>query len=156
MRRFSGCIHLLTHTYVCVSNARMHTTDRLGRRRHPAQQRGLRPLFPKLPQACSSRLIRIAMSDAAWQRLDGLVTASSAATKPRALGELLEGLLAGEAVSRETPRTAAIGSARVDTVAPFHGGAPDWQDWQIRKELALLAASTPRGAESRSASAWRN
>ncbi len=46
--------------------------DRLGRRRHPEQQRGLRPLHPALPQRWVSKALRVAMSDADWSRFEAL------------------------------------------------------------------------------------
>lgn len=91
----------------------VNSHDALGRRRWPAQNRGLRPLHPVLPQGERSTSVRIAMSERAWAALDRFVATSRALTRPRALGELLEGAL---------------------------GTAPsvDWQDWQIRKEKQLL------------------
>jgi hypothetical protein len=87
--------------------------DSLGRRRDPAQNRGLRPLYPRLTQGLKSRSLRIAMSDWAWSALEKLSTASHEPTKPRAIGQLLERAL-------QAHETA------------------DWQDWQIRKEKQLL------------------
>ena len=86
--------------------------DALGRRRTPAQNRGLRPLYPRLERDTRSRSIRVAMSERAWAALDRATRLSRAATKPRAIGELLEN---------------ALGTT-----------APDWQEWQIRKEKQLL------------------
>src|ERR1044071_8757748 len=71
----------------------METTDALGRRRRPTQNRGLRSLFPKLPNDVLSRLIRVAMARQTWEQLEMLVAHSSATTKPRAYGEILERLL---------------------------------------------------------------
>ena len=87
--------------------------DSLGRKRDPAQNRGLRPLHPLLDGGHRSRSIRVAMSERAWAALERAVRMSRAATRPRAVGELLE---------------TALGTA----------GAPDWQEWQIRKEKQLL------------------
>ena len=87
--------------------------DSLGRRRDPAQNRGLRPLHPVLDQGHDSRSIRVAMSERAWAALDRAVKLSRAATRPRAVGELLE---------------TALGTAPQS----------DWQEWQIRKEKQLL------------------
>ncbi len=116
----------------------MESCDRLGRRRRPGQHRGLRSLFPHLPVGTRSRLIRVAMSSVAWERLDGLVATSSAPTVPRAYGELLEGWLRG--VGAAKPATAAIDlSGERDVAAP--GDQSDWQNWQIEKEVALLAAA---------------
>ena len=87
--------------------------DSLGRRRDPSQNRGLRPLYPRLATGFRSRAVRIAMSEWAWGALDKLGTASHEPTKPRAIGQLLERAL-------QAHETA------------------DWQDWQIRKEKQLL------------------
>ena len=104
-------------------------TDRLGRRRRPEQNRGLRPLFPKLPGGLESRAIRIAMAAATWQRIDALMAEHASETRPRATGELIERLLANFEND----------SAPTD-VATRSG--PDWQVWQIRKERALLPSSS--------------
>ena len=87
--------------------------DSLGRRRDPGQNRGLRPLHPTLDAGHLSRSIRVAMSERAWAALDRAIRLSRASTRPRAVGELLEGALGTSA-------------------------APDWQEWQIRKEKQLL------------------
>jgi hypothetical protein len=87
--------------------------DSLGRRRAPAQNRGLRPLHPRLDGGHHSRSVRVAMSERAWAALERATNLSRALTKPRAIGELLE---------------AALGTAP----------GPDWQEWQIRKEKQLL------------------
>jgi hypothetical protein len=87
--------------------------DSLGRRRDPAQNRGLRPLHPKLEGGHRSRSVRVAMSERAWAALERAVKLSRAATRPCAIGELLE---------------EALGTSP---------GA-DWQEWQIRKEKQLL------------------
>ena len=52
------------------------------------------------------------MSERAWAALERATRLSRAATKPRAIGELLE---------------SALGT-----------NAPDWQEWQINKEKQLL------------------
>jgi hypothetical protein len=91
--------------------------DSLGRRRDPSQNRGLRPLYPRLTAGLRSRSIRIAMSEWAWGALDKLAAASHEATKPRAIGQLLERAL-------QAHETA------------------DWQDWQIRKEKQLLTKAS--------------
>jgi hypothetical protein len=57
--------------------------------------------------------MRVAMSEWAWSALERLTTVSHEATKPRAIGQLLERALQA------------------------HESA-DWQDWQIRKEKQLL------------------
>jgi len=110
----------------------MERRDTLGRRRGADQNRGLRPLFPRLPAGVRSRLIRVAMAAAAWDRLDVLVAQSSAPSLPRAYGELLEGWLGAAATG---PQDAA--AIPPSALAPAL--VADWQDWQMRKELALLA-----------------
>jgi hypothetical protein len=86
--------------------------DSLGRRRVPGQTRGLRPLYPRLERNTRSRSVRVAMSERAWAALERATGLSKAATKPRAVGEILE---------------SALGTTQ-----------PDWQEWQIRKEKQLL------------------
>lgn len=121
----------------------MHATDVLGRRRHLTQNRGLRSLFPKLPDDCYSRLIRVAMSQRAWERLESLVASSSAPTLPRAYGELLERLLASvDSPSRIIVRPAQSTAPR-DVIEFVQEEREDWQAWQMQKDLALLAASAP-------------
>lgn len=90
----------------------MKARDALGRRRTAGQTRGLRPLYPRLDRTDRSRSIRVAMSERAWAALDGAIKLSRAATRPRAIGEILE---------------SALGTT-----------GPDWQEWQIRKEKQLL------------------
>ena len=91
--------------------------ESLGRRRDPAQNRGLRPLYPRLTEGLRSRSIRVAMSEWAWVVLDKLSDASHEPTRPRAIGQLLERALH----AHETA---------------------DWQDWQIRKEKQLLGKAS--------------
>jgi len=91
--------------------------DSLGRRRDPAQNRGLRPLYPRLSLGFRSQSLRIAMSEWAWGALERLTEASHEPTKPRAIGQLLERAL-------QAHETA------------------DWQDWQIRKEKQLLTRAS--------------
>lgn len=90
--------------------------DALGRRRTSDQNRGLRPLYPLLQPGHRSRSLRVAMSERAWAALERTLRLSRAATRPRAVGELLEG---------------ALGTA-----------SPDWQEWQIRKEKELLGRAS--------------
>jgi hypothetical protein len=114
---------------MCHYRRGMETVDALGRRRQPGLNRGLRPLFPALPQSCESRVVRIAMTVAAWGRLDSMLSEGATATRPRALGELLERMLA------------RLDAASVTEAAepPRGDSLNDWQDWQIRKERMLLA-----------------
>jgi hypothetical protein len=102
----------------------MENSDVLGRRRTTEQNRGLRPLFPKLPASMESRVVRVAMSRSSWLHLDAILERSTSATRPRARGRLIEGWLFSESMEQMPSATEA--------------GA--WQDWQIRKELALLDA----------------
>ena len=109
----------------------MELQDRIGRRRLASQNRGLRPLFPKLPTTFESRAVRIAMTTPAWNRIDALTAQRAQETRPRALGEVIETLLAHFETSLAEPWAVAIHSQ-----GP--GANADWQDWQIRKERALL------------------
>ena len=117
----------------------MEKTDALGRRRRLAQNRGLRSLFPKLPNEHESRVIRIAMPSATWGRVEDLISRSLAPTLPRAYGELVEQLL--ENLDSSSSRVG--GSSAFQTPAPMEEGRNDWQAWQMQKDLALLAASSP-------------
>jgi hypothetical protein len=96
--------------------------DRLGRRRSPEQERGLRPLHPPLPEEWISKALRVAMSESDWDRFDALVArfTSMAPTQARAHGLVLSELLHG--VQRPEP-------------AP---GPLEWMDWERRKTLRLL------------------
>ena len=97
--------------------------DRLGRRRRPEQDQGLRPLHPLLPPEWVSRALRVAMSAEDWARFDALVRQASfrAPTQARALGEVIAALL------RETGRGT--------------GGPTHWMDWERQKTLRLLRHS---------------
>ena len=44
--------------------------DRLGRRRSPEQERGLRPLHPLLPEEWVSKALRVAMSESDWAEFE--------------------------------------------------------------------------------------
>jgi hypothetical protein len=109
-------------------------TDVLGRRRLPTQHRGLRPLFPKLPANFETRLLRIAMSGDAWQRLDALVAAADAATKPRAVGAVVEELLDRLSVTRRRPQ-----QPRSFSPSRPQWDRMDWLAWQLEKEQRLLS-----------------
>jgi hypothetical protein len=96
--------------------------DRLGRRRSPGQERGLRPLHPPLPEEWISKVLRIAMSDSDWAQFEALV-ARSAAMAPshaRAHGLVLSELLHSVPAPEPEP------------------GPLDWIDWECRKTLRLL------------------
>jgi hypothetical protein len=102
--------------------------DRLGRRRSPDQERGLRPLHPPLPEEWVSKAVRVAMSEADWDRFEALVNryAPAALTQARAQGLALSSLL----------RSA---SAPQPEVRPM-----DWMDWERKKALQLLPAPAPQ------------
>lgn len=70
-------------------------------------------MHPPLEGGHRSRSVRVAMSERAWAALERAIRLSRAATRPRAVGELLEH---------------ALGTAQ---------GA-DWLGWQINKEKQLL------------------
>ena len=97
--------------------------DRLGRKRQPGQERGLRPLHPLLPSEWTSKALRVAMSHEDWERFDALVRVAAARahspTQARAHGEAISGLM-DTALAREAP------------------GPLDWMDWEREKTLRLL------------------
>jgi hypothetical protein len=70
-------------------------SDRLGRRRSPQQERGLRPLHPLLPDEWTSKVLRVAMSEADWGRFAALVAnyRATAPSQARANGLMLSDLL---------------------------------------------------------------
>lgn len=105
--------------------------DRLGRRRQPDQERGLRSLHPELPEEWSSRAIRVAMSERDWALFESLALrlAPDAETQARAFGQVLSHLLR------------SIPEVRADQDDPL-----DWQDWERRKTLRLLFAAAARHA----------
>ena len=94
--------------------------DRLGRRRGPEQERGLRPMHPLLPPEWMSRAVRIAMSAEDWVRFEALVNEASlhTPTQARAFGEAIRQLM------RHDPRPGPV---------PSH-----WMDWERQKALRLL------------------
>jgi hypothetical protein len=96
--------------------------DRLGRRRSPEQERGLRPLHPPLPDEWNSRVLRVAMPESDWEQFEALTAAYAprASTQARAHGLALSSLLHSVPVSRPEP------------------GPLDWMDWERRKTLRLL------------------
>lgn len=96
--------------------------DRLGRRRSPDQERGLRPLHPPLPEQWISRALRVAMSQGDWDRFEALVGqyGAGASTQARAYGLTLSQLVHDAAVEAPPP------------------GPLDWMDWERRKTLRLL------------------
>ena len=96
--------------------------DRLGRRRCPGQERGLRPLHPRLPGEWVSKVLRVAMPESDWERFEALADACApiAPTQARANGVVLSSLLHSAPVPQTEPR-------------PL-----DWMDWERRKTLRLL------------------
>ena len=104
--------------------------DRLGRRRRPDQERGLRPLHPLLPEQWTSKAIRVAMPESDWDRLESLVAryVAKAPTKARACGHALSGLL--RAARAPQPEAQSV----------------DWMEWERRKTLQLLPAPGPQPA----------
>lgn len=96
--------------------------DRLGRRRQPSQERGLRPLHPPLPEEWVSRALRVAMPEADWRRFEAAADrlGSGATTQARAYGLTIARLVQGEA-----PASTAA-------------GPHDWMEWERRKALRLL------------------
>src|SRR5262249_61738778 len=73
-------------------------TDASGRLRRDGQERGLRPLYPRLPGEWVSRAVRIAMPVFAWEQFDALVAsaAAGAETGARATGQAVMGLVGGD------------------------------------------------------------
>lgn len=110
----------------------MEVRDKIGRRRQASQNRGLRPLFPKLPVTFESRAVRIAMTAPAWIRIDALLDARPHETRPRALGEVIETLLAHFDTSLAEPWAVAIHSRQLEPANV------DWQAWQMQKERSLV------------------
>lgn len=79
--------------------------DRLGRRRQPDQERGLRPLYPRLPGAWTSKALRVAMSSDDWARFEALVRdlAPQAPSQARAQGLAISQLLENAASTTPPP-----------------------------------------------------
>ena len=98
--------------------------DSLGRRRHPEQARGLRPLHPLLPCQWLSKVIRVAMSQEDWAQFESLVRRASiqSPTQARAHGIVISGLIEEATASRCRPDP----------------GPLDWMDWERQKTLRLL------------------
>lgn len=96
--------------------------DSLGRARQPDQGRGLRPLHPVLPDRWESRALRVAMSEADWDRFEHLVRdlAADSPTHARAYGKTISHLV--HAVPEPAAPTSNL----------------DWMDWERRKTLRLL------------------
>ena len=97
--------------------------DRRGRRRQPNQERGLRPLHPRLPGQWTSKAMRVAMSEEDWARFESLVRSAGpmAPTEARAHGMVISRLL----------------DTSADKARTTHGPL-DWMDWERKKTLRLL------------------
>jgi hypothetical protein len=93
--------------------------DARGRRRAEGQERGLRPLYPRLPQGWVSRALRVSMPAARWDQLTALVARArpEAPTEARAAGQVLMGLM---------------------DAAEAGIGEQHWLDWEREKTLRLL------------------
>jgi hypothetical protein len=96
--------------------------DARGRRRVEGQERGLRPLYPRLPLGWVSRALRVSMPEAGWRRFDALLDRVRPVepTEARAAGQLLMGLM---------------------EIAEDRVGDRHWLDWEREKALHLLRES---------------
>lgn len=94
----------------------------MGRRRTQGQERGLRPLYPQLPENWVSRAIRVSMPASSWRFLDGLVAraAEETQTGARAVGQVLMTLMRAEAATAREPH---------------------WLDFERQKAARLLDAA---------------
>ncbi len=105
--------------------------DRLGRKRRPEQDRGLRPIHPVLPSEWTSKAIRVAMSQRDWERFEGLREEwaagssgpSQVPSQARANGEVISRLM--ESVPEQAPPPRPL----------------DWLDWERQKTLRLLRSA---------------
>lgn len=99
--------------------------DRLGRRRPAGQERGLRPSHPVLPHRWKSRVVRLAMPEDDWLRLDAMARIFSvqSETEARAYGQAVSELL----------------HLAEDVVSGQSDGQPvHWMDWERQKTLRLI------------------
>jgi hypothetical protein len=96
--------------------------DRMGRRRCPEQERGLRPLHPLLPDLWASKALRVTMSEADWSQFEALVRSLAKAepTQARAYGLAISTLMHSTGLPLTEP------------------GPLEWLDWERRKTLRLL------------------
>ena len=92
-------------------------TDNLGRRRAEGQERGLRPLHPRLPENWISRAVRISMPDWRWRQFDALVGKVKDFTGARAAGQVLVQLM--DSHMKAAP-------------------AAHWLDWEQEKAKRIL------------------
>jgi hypothetical protein len=81
------------------------------------------------------------MPSGAWERIERLVSRSSALTLPRAYGEVIEQLLANLHSTTRGNVHPSLHTLGQSVGQPIEGTREDWQAWQMQKELALLAAS---------------
>ena len=105
--------------------------DRLGRRRGPDQERGLRPLHPPLPHEWTSKALRVTMSEADWARFESLagMLAPAAPTQARAYGMALSALI----------HTTTLPQSELGSLG--EPGPLEWMDWERRKTLQLVLLS---------------
>jgi hypothetical protein len=83
------------------------------------------------------------MPSQAWERIERLVSRSSAPTQPRAYGEVVEQLLENFASSSRDVVRPSVQALHGSVEETIYGTRDDWQAWQMQKDLALLAASAP-------------
>lgn len=99
--------------------------DRLGRSRQPGQTRGLRPLHPRLPARWTSRVVRLAMSEADWAQFDSLMQ------QYRRDGEPL-----AHSYGRAVAALVHLRQPPASQDSPL-----DWLDWERLKSQRLLPRS---------------
>lgn len=121
--------------------------DSLGRRRRKGQERGLRPMHPRLSDDQVSRSLRAVLSPAEWDRLDAMTAgelSAGAVSAARALGAVLSRLMAGAA--RDGRQDVADDAAGVNL--PF-GPALSRQPRESLRAAALptLTLTFPEGWE---------
>ena len=99
----------------------MTRLDAMGRRRTRDQERGLRPLYPQLPENWMSRAMRVSMPASGWRLFDALVAQATADTQTgaRAVGQTLMSLM----------------TSRAMTTPEVH-----WLDFEGQKAARLLGA----------------
>jgi hypothetical protein len=82
------------------------------------------------------------MPSRAWERIEHLVSRSSAPTLPRAYGEVIAQLLENFDSTSRAMVQPSLQPLRRAAGEPSERTREDWQVWQMQKELALLAASS--------------
>jgi hypothetical protein len=87
-------------------------------------------MHPRLPERWTSRVLRVAMAEADWARLEALVRALAGRepTRARAFGATLAHLI------------------RAVPAPPPEPGPLDWMDWERRKALRLLRTGRAPGS----------